>query len=351
MPVIGDATVRIGADDSRLRRGLDSAGKWTKAKFAAIGGAAAGAFAAAFAVGKMREVIDATSAIKTFSTQAGITADEWQRLNYVIERANGDASDSVSIMLDLKRAMADARTGKKEWVDRFALFGITMEQIKKDDPVALFDALGRAVAKTTELTGEQVDALGKMMGEDTSARAIAAFKNNFVEAMASVETISNDTVESMYELDQAIKQLNAQTLREMAKILAENKDNILEIINAASSAVSKTAEIIRAVKSLKNFAGGMTIAEAVMNPKKFAGYAQNEINQIYSGFDTKANQRALEMAAMPFGRTPEEKQDLRRRSWDAIYAKAQKESLEVLKQIRDKTGSSASTDAVIMGGL
>jgi hypothetical protein len=351
MPLIGEATVRIGADDSRLRRGLDSAGKWTKAKFAAIGVAAAGAFAAAFAADKLREVINATAAIKTFSTQAGITADEWQRLNFVIERANGDASDSVSIMLDLKRAMADARTGKKEWVDRFALFGVTMEQIKKDDPVALFDSLGRAVAKTTELTGEQVDALGKMMGEDTSARAIAAFRNNFVEAMGSVQTISGETVESMYELDQAIKQLNAQTLREMAKILAENKDSIMEIINAASAAVSKMAEIMRAVKSLKNFAGGMSIAEAVRSPSKFAGYAQEEINQIYSGFDSKANQRTLEIAAMPFGRSEEDKQALRRGAWDAIYAKAQKDSLEVLKQIRDKTGSGASTDIAVMGGL
>jgi hypothetical protein len=345
MPLIGEATVRIGADDSRLRRGLDSAGKWTKAKFAAIGVAAAGAFAAAFAADKLREVINATAAIKTFSTQAGITADEWQRLNFVIERANGDASDSVSIMLDLKRAMADARTGKKEWVDRFALFGVTMEQIKKDDPVALFDSLGRAVAKTTELTGEQVDALGKMMGEDTSARAIAAFRNNFVEAMGSVQTISGETVESMYELDQAIKQLNAQTLREMAKILAENKDDIIEIINAASVAVSKIAEIIRSVKSLEQSAPESDKPWYV--PEKVQGM----INDVYSGFNDKANRRTLEIAAMPFGRSEEDKQALRRGAWDAMYAKAQKDSLEVLKQIRDKTGSGASTDIAVMGGL
>ena len=347
MPLIGEATVRIGADDSRLRRGLDSAGKWTKAKFAAIGVAAAGAFAAAFAADKLREVINATAAIKTFSTQAGITADEWQRLNFVIERANGDASDSVSIMLDLKRAMSDARTGKKDWIDRFALFGITMEQIKKDDPVALFDALGRAVAKTTELTGEQVDALGKMMGEDTSARAIAAFKNNFVDAMSSVQTISNQNVESMYELDRAINQLNAQTLREMARILSENKDDILEIISAATTAVSTIAELIRSVKSLSESAPDTDSGKPWYVPDKVQGI----INDVYSGLDYKSNQRTLEMAAMPFGRSEEDKQALRRGTWDALYTKAQKESLEVLKQIRDKTGSGASTDAAVMGGL
>jgi hypothetical protein len=170
MPLIGWITAKLGLDDSGLRRGIDSAGKYTTSKFKAIGVAAAGAFAASFAIDKMQEIIAMASELKIFSRQAGISTDQWQRLNNVIEKANGDASDSVSIMLDLKRAMADARTGKKDWIDRFALFGITMDQIKKDDPVALFRSIGIAVARTAELTGEQVDALGKMMGEDTSKR-------------------------------------------------------------------------------------------------------------------------------------------------------------------------------------
>jgi hypothetical protein len=346
MANMGTITAFLGLNDSRFKAGVNNVSKWSKTKFVAMGGAAASAFAGAFALGKMREVIEATAAIKTFSTQAGITADQWQRLNHVIERANGDASDSVSIMLDLKRAMADARTGKKEWVDRFALFGVTMKEIKKDDPVALFDSIGRAVAKSAELTGEQVDALGKMMGEDTSARAIAAFRNDFVNAMASVQTITDDNIDSIYELDQAIKQLNAQTLREMAKILAENKDSIMDVINAASSAVSKMAEIIRAVRSLKNFAGGMSIAEAATNPKKFVRHLQEEINQIYSGFDTRQNKRILEMAAMPIGRTTEEKEALRRRAWDTMYQKAQ---LESLKKIQENT-SLNNVSAQVMGG-
>jgi hypothetical protein len=55
--------------------------------------------------------------------QAGISTEEFQRFNFAIEKANGDASDTVSIMNDLKRAMADARTGKKDWIDRFAYLG------------------------------------------------------------------------------------------------------------------------------------------------------------------------------------------------------------------------------------
>jgi hypothetical protein len=79
-----------------------------------------------------------TGQLKTFAMQAGISTEEFQKFNFAIEKAGGDASDTVSIMNDLKRAMADARTGKKDWIDRFALFGITMDQIKKDDPVGSF---------------------------------------------------------------------------------------------------------------------------------------------------------------------------------------------------------------------
>jgi hypothetical protein len=57
MPVIGDATVRIGADDSKLRRGLDSAGKYTASKFKAIGVAAAATFAASFAVKNAQKLL------------------------------------------------------------------------------------------------------------------------------------------------------------------------------------------------------------------------------------------------------------------------------------------------------
>jgi hypothetical protein len=68
----------------------------------------------------MQEIIEMTGQLKTFAMQAGISTEEFQKFNFAIEKAGGDASDTVSIMNDLKRAMADARTGKKDWIDRFA---------------------------------------------------------------------------------------------------------------------------------------------------------------------------------------------------------------------------------------
>jgi hypothetical protein len=240
MPLIGEATVRIGADDSKLRRGLDSAGKYTAGKFKAIGTAAAATFAASFAVSKMLEIVEMTGQLKTFAMQAGISTEEFQKFNFAIEKAGGDASDTVSIMNDLKRAMADARTGKKDWIDRFALFGITMDQIKKDDPVGLFTSLGLAVAKTTELTGEQVDALGKMMGEDTSVRAVAAFRDNFVGTLNEVNAISDQTIEKIRLINAELKKSKMETDRQIAEGIAESGDTITRLAKLWGSIKSGT---------------------------------------------------------------------------------------------------------------
>ena len=136
MANMGTITAQLGLDDSRFKAGVNNAGKWGKAKFAAIGGAMAAAFAAAFSLEKLKEIVTAGKDIKIFSDQAGIAAEQFQKFNTVIEKANGDASDTVSIILDLKRAMADARTGNKQWIADFESLGITMDLIKKDDPVA-----------------------------------------------------------------------------------------------------------------------------------------------------------------------------------------------------------------------
>jgi len=350
MPLIGDATVRIGADDSRLRRGLDSAGKYTTAKFAAIGAAAAGAFAAAFSIEKLKEVVTAGKDIKVFADQAGVSAEAFQRLNTAIEKANGDTSDTVSIMLDLKRAMADARTGKKEWVDRFALFGVTIDQIKKDDPVALFESLGRAVAKTTELTGEQVDALGKMMGEDTSARAIAAFRNNFIETMQTAIVLTQKTVNGLKEIDDAFKSLGKQGMADFAKIIVDNKDVILEITRELGKTfkvgVEFFDELRKMVESAKN-----AIPDFSTSSGTGAGMSMADIQRMSDVRDfTSKNKRQIEVRNM-FRAAEFAPDKVRREELRSAFQLAQKESLEVLKQIRDKTGSSASTDAVIMGGL
>lgn len=328
MPVIGDITARMGVDDSGFKRGVDSAGKWSKAKFAAMGAAAGASFAGAFAVQKLQDVISLTSQMKTFSMQAGITTDQWQRLNTVIERANGDASDTVSIMLDLKRAMADARSGKKEWVDRFALFGATLSDIKKDDPVALFMKIGEAVAKTSELTGEQVDALGKMMGEDTSARAIAAFRDNFVSALKDVNTISDETINKIREINRELKKSQMESDRQLAEAIGGNGDAIKRAAGMWGDIRNESIKAIVGVGSVLSKAQeGLAIGFGA------ALYGQDISKPIDTG---------------PLGSSNAVRDQIRKNEIQAQFQKAQ---LEVLKQIRDKTGSGASTDAAVMGGL
>lgn len=328
MPVIGGITAKIGMDDSGLKRGLDSAGKYTANKFKAIGAAAAATFAASFAVAKMQEIIALTGQLKTFAMQAGISTEEFQKFNFAIEKAGGDASDTVSIMNDLKRAMADARTGKKDWIDRFALFGITMDQIKKDDPVALFTSLGLAVAKTTELTGEQVDALGKMMGEDTSVRAVAAFRDNFIGTLKEVNAISDHTIEKIREINAELKKSKMESDKQLADAIGNNGDSIKRAAGMWGDIRNESIKAVIGLGSILSKAQeGLSIGFGA------ALYGQDISKTLDTG---------------PLGSSNAVREQIRKNEIQAQFQKAQ---LEVLKQIRDKTGSSASTDAAIMGGL
>ena len=222
----GDVTAHLKLDDSRFKAGVNNAGKWSRDRFSQIGGVAAAAFSGAFAVEQVTSIIEKAAGFKTFALQAGITTEEFQRLNTAIEIANGDASDTVSIILDLKRAMADARTGNKQWIADFESLGITMDQIKKDDPVSLFMAIGKSVANSAELTGEQVNALGRMMGEDTSARAIAAFRNNFETTLRSVNVLTDSTIEKLRQVNSELRKASMEADKSLAEQLANQGEGI-----------------------------------------------------------------------------------------------------------------------------
>lgn len=226
MPSMGEIVAHLGLNDSKFKAGVNNVGQWSKDRFSQIGGVVASAFAGAFATEQVQNVIAKAADFKTFALQAGITTEQFQRLNSVIEMANGDASDTVSIMLDLKRAMADARTGNKQWVADFKSLGIAMEEIKKDDPVALFMAIGRTVAKSAELTGEQVNALGRMMGEDTSARAIAAFRNNFEGTLKSINVYSDQTIDKLRQINFELKRAAMESDKSLAEQLANQGEEI-----------------------------------------------------------------------------------------------------------------------------
>jgi len=340
MPSMGEIVAHLGLNDSKFKAGVNNVGKWSKGKFAAIGSVAAGAFAAAFSIDKLKEIVTAGKDIKIFADQAGISAESFQKLNTVIEKANGDASDTVSIMLDLKRAMADARTGNAQWVKDFESLGISMDMIKKDDPVALFMAIGRTVAKSAELTGEQVNALGRMMGEDTSARAIAAFRNNFEETMKSAITLTQQEVNGLKEIDDAFKSLGRSGMVEFGKFIVDNKDAIIEITRELGKTFKIGVEFFKDVKLFLESASNL-MPNFKAGTGTGAGMAMADVNRISAvqKFQSE-NSRLLEVRRM-FSAAEFAPDKLRREELRKAFADAQKEHLELLKQIRDKDGSAA----------
>lgn len=340
MADMGTIMARLGLDDSRFKTGVNNAGKWGKAKFAAIGGAMAGAFAASFGVSKIKEMITAAKDIKTFGQQAGISAEEFQKLNAVIAKGNGDASDTVSIMLDLKRAMADARTGNAQWVKDFESLGISMDMIKKDDPVALFKAIGMTVAKSAQLTGEQVNALGRMMGEDTSARAIAGFRKNFVGTMEEFNVVSQESIDAAEEIDFLFKRLGQETMVEVLKIINDNKEGIKSVLELTIQAVGKVGETIQAVKFLKEETKNLTDPVTQKgDPLKTSWYMPDKLQKVLDeammGYYMSFVNPTKDLANMPLAFDADRKDKLRREQLVEYFKSAD----HTLKSIDRKMGN------------
>jgi len=331
MPVIGDVTAKIGADDSGLRRGIDGAGKWSANKFKAIGAAAAASFAGAFAVGKFRDSIDRVAKIRELAEQTGLSAEEFQRLDYQMRQAGGTTEDVVRGMNTLDRQMAKAREGNEQSIKDFERLGITIKDIANPDRMQIMLRLSEAVnSMTAESRGGALEALRRLLNDDAARKFVGAFQEDFVQGLENAKVISDDVIDSMKELTGIIQDLNDSVLRDMAEILSNSKDDIKQMIT-----------------DLQPLIGPMIRGVGVIG-KGLSIFKNQYLNPVAAEFE-KGIGGYMDLAYGNNFQTKDASPEFKRR--EEIQSKFQQAQLEVLKQIRDKTGSGASTDIAVMGGL
>jgi hypothetical protein len=243
MPVIGEATVRIGADDSKLRRGLDSAGKYTASKFKAIGVAAAASFATAFAVGQVQKAIDTTAQIKELSEQTGLSTEEFQRLSYQVRQAGGSMQDVVMAANTLDRQMSKGREGNKQTIKDFETLGLTMEDLA--NPSRL-DVINKIQAAFMSIKGSDrggfLDSLRRLFGDDSAKRFIAAFQEGWVDGLNKAYVITDDTLDKIKEITGAFQDADDELKKGMADTVAGMKDDII-LINKMKAEANKTSRL------------------------------------------------------------------------------------------------------------
>ena len=215
------------------------------AKFAAIGGAAAGGMiAATVAFGS------AGSALLDMSKKTGMSVEALGRLGFAAEQNGATLEDVSKGVINLNRTFAEASSGSKEATAAFARLGLSMAQLSGMTPEERFRAIVGALAAipdpavraalAMQLFGKagvqllpmisdgtagldemaaKAEELGIVMSTD-SAKAANAFGSALTSMHRAVGAISN-----------AIGSALAPTLTEIANILTINAAAIAKYIN------------------------------------------------------------------------------------------------------------------------
>lgn len=266
MPSMGEIIAHLGLNDSKFKAGVNNVGKWSKSKFAAIGTAAAGAFAATFTLGKFNEALQFTASIQELAEQTSLTTEEFQRLSYQLRQVGGNQQDVVRGVNTLDRMMAKAREGNEAAIKDFDRLGISIENVTDESRLDILKRMAVVFNNLDEQSrGGALDALRRLLGDDSARRFVAAFKEDFVGGLAAAKVISEDVIKNAKAITGTFQDLNDEVMKQLADILSQNKDEIIEIVKFTGMAVEKAADLIKLMKSGSEILGDFLLPAGLKN--------------------------------------------------------------------------------------
>jgi len=215
------------------------------AKFAAIGGAAAGGMiAATVAFGS------AGSALLDMSKRTGMSVEALGRLGFAAEQNGATLEDVSKGVINLNRSFAEASNGSKEATASFARLGLSMAQLSGMTPEERFRAIVGALAAipdpavraalAMQLFGKAGVQLLPMIADGTAGLDEMAAKAEELGIVMSTDSAKSanafgSALTSMHRavgaISNAIGSALAPTLTEIANILTINAAAIAKYIN------------------------------------------------------------------------------------------------------------------------
>ncbi len=213
----GLAVVELGADLSLLQQGLDRAASMMRGyatKVAAVGAsfAAAGAAITAPITAAFKGAVEQGSSIGTLATQLGTTAEEASRLQYAFSQFGVSQEEVVGFARHMSHAMAELASGVPETVQKFALLGISLEDLRQMSLTEQFAAVGGQISKATEQfdrMNKSVELFGRNGPASLTAFAngAAGLKAKLAEADTIGATVTSEQARQAKEVSRAWGQM------------------------------------------------------------------------------------------------------------------------------------------------
>jgi len=212
---------KLGLDtrawDLSMKKVQASTASWAKNTARTFAGQAAGMMAfesIARGVGEMfvgaEETLDAAI---TYST----TTDNIQQLAAAAAKARMPVERLMDAIKDLSVKQNDALNGSKTWMDTLSRFGFTMEDLKNNTPIEMFQQLSKAVSEGVmkdSVMQAELDNLMSDPGHDSFAKMRQGLFNDL---SAMPITYSRQELEDMARTSAQVRELKNITKAQLAR--------------------------------------------------------------------------------------------------------------------------------------
>ena len=265
------AEIKLKADRQQLKRDLAAARKEWRGFTKSVGrslsslgrnaGIAAGALTAGFAAAA-KSSISAASELYNLSRNAGVTAEEFQKLNSAFQDFGG-SEDTLTVLLnDTQDRIGDAMSGAQSYRDDLAEIGLSYEDLAAKSPVDALQDIVTALHET-ENTARRAFVGNSLLGgeyekikgviEDGGWQAI----RKYGDEVAAAGILTDHTVKELKAFEISLAEVGRVSQAGFANALAESFGGLrlsTEQLNALHEAVHGAATgMIDALKGIYKY--------------------------------------------------------------------------------------------------
>ena len=245
--------IRVGADTQKAKSALNEIkGSLTSLKSYAM--TSAGAFGIGFGasaiIGQARKMVDSLDAIGKSSSNLGVSAEYFQKLDFAASRTNTDIGQVFNSFARLKKIAGEFMAGESEATDIFSRLGIKREEIKDLAPQELFDRVNKAISSITNNHARarvQADLYGK--SAEKMNNFLREYQGLGQEFASKGAIISDADVKAAEDLKDSFENIG----RSLTKITVDS--GFIKWLADFTKEVEKALDIQRKMKTVQSSSG------------------------------------------------------------------------------------------------
>jgi len=246
---------RIGRSARNLTRGLLNIRT-------VVGGLIAGQAVRSLAnfASKLEGINDTADSLK-------LTTEQFQALKFAAEEVGVSGRDVETVMQRITRRAGEAVDGNDQLLLKFESLGITLDDLKKADPLDLFDKLTGALKRLGGVGEAKIAGIADTEGLRFFKRFITEF-DGFADALAKAKAagaiIDPKTLDDLEKAAETFRKVQRQLTVEFAPVLSEFAKAIVPVIPDLVVALKAMSHaIIEALPTFKAIVHSFTSGDAL----------------------------------------------------------------------------------------